>query len=80
MNTGELIKQLAKNLNITQKQARRLLEQELDAIAEQLSLDHSVIIRGFGSFSVKQTRSQNLSTAFKASKKLKDRVKSWSPE
>ncbi len=80
MNTGELIKHLAKNLEISQKEARRLLDQELNGISEQLSLGNNVIVRGFGSFNLKDTRTDNKkSIAFKASQKLKEFIKSWRP-
>ena len=56
MNTNDLIKQLSLKLNITQKEARRLLYQELDAIALQLSEGNNVIIRGFGTFGLRNGR------------------------
>ena len=86
MNTTELIKQLAEKLAITQKEAHRLLHQELDAIASQLADGKNVTIRGFGSFSLRQSRSRKETTeapntvAFKASQKFKDTIKAWRPE
>jgi nucleoid DNA-binding protein len=86
MNTTDLIKQLAEKLAITQKEAHRLLHQELNAIAAQLAEGHQVTIRGFGSFSLRQTRSpkgtpeQPNTVAFKASQKFKDAIKAWRPE
>ncbi|MDH5484436.1 MAG: HU family DNA-binding protein [Gammaproteobacteria bacterium] len=86
MNTSELIKQLATQLAITQKEAHRLLHQELNAITEQLAEGKQVIIRGFGTFSLRPTRSRKASTqdthtaGFKASQKFRDAVKTWRPE
>lgn len=85
MNTTDLIIQLADKLSISQKQARRLLYQEMDAIAEQLSEGKHVIIRGFGTFGLRDSRTtkqQAVATKnifFRASQKFKDFVKPWRP-
>jgi nucleoid DNA-binding protein len=86
MNTTDLIKQLATQLAITQKEAHRLLHQELKAITEQLAEGKQVIIRGFGTFSLRPARQgktpaeQSSHVAFKASQKFREKIKSWRPE
>lgn len=84
MNTGDLIKQLSESLDITQKEARRLLYQELDAISQQLAEDNNVIIRGFGTLRLREGKAVPGKTPrkgilFKASQKFKDLVKPWRP-
>lgn len=86
MNTTDLIKQLATQLAITQKEAHRLLHQELNAITEQLAEGKQVIIRGFGTFSLRPARPGKTSgehsnnVAFKPSQKFRENIKSWRPE
>ena len=53
MTTAELVKSLAKRLNISQKQARSLLDSYVDAITHQLLEKNTVMLRNFGSFTVK---------------------------
>ena len=53
MTTAELVKALAKRLGVSQKQARTLLDGYVGAITHQLAQKNSVILRNFGSFSVK---------------------------
>ncbi len=53
MTTAELVKALAKRLGVSQKQARTLLDGYVGAITAQLAQKNSVILRNFGSFSVK---------------------------
>ncbi len=53
MTTAELVKALAKRLGVSQKQARTLLDGYIGAITRQLAQKNSVILRNFGSFSVK---------------------------
>ena len=85
MNTSELIRQLAQQLNITQKQARHLLQQELSAITEQLTLGNDVVVRGFGKFSLRKITSRKTpattgqTVAFRAAQKFRERVKGWRP-
>jgi len=85
MNTSELIRQLAQQLNITQKQARHLLQQELSAITEQLAQGNDVVVRGFGKFSLRKIASRNTpatpgqTVAFRAAQKFRERVKGWRP-
>jgi nucleoid DNA-binding protein len=54
VTTAELVKALAKRLGVSQKQARTLLDGYVGAITRQLAQKNSVILRNFGSFSVKQ--------------------------
>ena len=53
MTTAELVRALAKRLGVSQKQARTLLDGYVGAITNQLAQKNSVILRNFGSFSVK---------------------------
>ena len=53
MTTADLVKALAKRLGVSQKQARTLLDGYVGAITRQLAQKNSVILRNFGSFSVK---------------------------
>ena len=82
MTTSDLIKRLAIRLGITQKEARALLYNELNTISEHLSDDKNIIIRGFGTFGLRKSRSSKLnkSAFFRASPKFKDFIKSWRPE
>lgn len=85
MNTSELVRQLAKLLDIPQHKAKQLLYQELDAIAEELARGNEVIVRGFGKFSPRRVKTgknapQGDTTAsFKAAPALRDGVKGWRP-
>ncbi|MDH5784743.1 MAG: HU family DNA-binding protein [Chromatiales bacterium] len=54
MTTAELVKALAERMGVTQKQARTLLDGYVAAITHQLAAKNSVILRGFGTFSVKE--------------------------
>ena len=54
MTTAELVKALAERMGVTQKQARSLLDGYVAAITRQLQKKNTVILRNFGSFSVKQ--------------------------
>lgn len=54
MTTAELVKALAKRMQVSQKQARTLLDAYIAAITQQLAEKNTVILRNFGSFSVKQ--------------------------
>lgn len=84
MNTGDLIKQLSQKLEITQKEAQRLLNQELNAISQQLAKGNHVVIRGFGTLLLRdaQPLADNLprkNIIFRASEKFKELVKPWRP-
>ena len=82
MTTSDLIKRMAKRLGITQKDARDLLYNELNIISEHLADDKNIIIRGFGTFGLRKSRSskQSKNAFFRASPKFKDFIKSWRPE
>ena len=54
MTTADLVRALAKRLGVSQKQARTMLDGYVGAITRQLAQKNSVILRNFGSFSVKQ--------------------------
>ena len=82
MNTSDLIKQLAQTLDISQKEAHRLLHQELNGIARHLAEGKNVVIRGFGTLGLRETGSASSGKRnlfFRASQKLKDRVRGWTP-
>ena len=84
MNTSELVRQLASQLNITQLEAKRLLQQELAAISAQLGAGNDVIVRGFGKFSLREstaskTRGPQTTVSFKAAQKLRDFISGWKP-
>jgi len=57
MNTTELIDSLATRLQVSRAEAKRILNAHLDSVARHLALGDSVVLRGFGTFSVKRTRS-----------------------
>ena len=86
MNTTDLIRHLARQLDISQTQAKLLLKQELAALADQLEQGNEVVIRGFGKFSLRESTSglatgnRKPTVIFKASQKFRDLVKSWKPE
>lgn len=89
MTTAELVRALAKRMGVTQRQARELLDGYVGAISQQLAQNNNVIIRTFGSFSVKEIAEKHAyvpakeslclipahkKIAFKAAKGLKDEV------
>ena len=54
MTTAELVRALAKRMDLSQKQARTLLDGYVAAITRQLAQKNTVILRNFGSFAVKE--------------------------
>lgn len=89
MTTAELVKALAERMEISQKQARELLDGYVGAITQQLAGKKSVILRNFGSFSIKEVAEKrsyipaqesicivpaHQKLHFKAAKSLKDEV------
>ncbi len=56
VNTTELVEQLAKRLHLSKAQAKRLLNAHLEAIARHLVAGDSVVLRGFGTFEIRHTR------------------------
>ncbi len=94
MNTTEVIKLLAKRLDIPQREARVLLYAQFDAITRHLLEDHTVIQRGFGSFGVKETAPRRAyvpakkavcdipakrKVFFRIGKQLKEALAAWRP-
>lgn len=85
MNTTDLIIQLSKQLNISQGEARRLFQQELSGIRQQLSEGKNVIIRGFGTLGLRNIRASKKNpnpgqtVFFRASQKLKAIIRPWRP-
>jgi len=51
----ELTKRIAKEVNLTQKQAAQVLEVTLETIRQALQEGHEVRLVGFGSFRVRQS-------------------------
>lgn len=95
MTTAELVKALAARLKLNQQESRSLLDSYIAAINSQLAQNHSVTLRNFGSFTVKEVaekraylpsfRSYCLIPAhhkleFKAAKKLRADVNSESAD
>jgi nucleoid DNA-binding protein len=94
MVTKEIIKLLSERLNISQREARELLELQIQAITRHLQRRHNVIMRDFGTVGIKDVpaRHANIPSEkavceipahqklfFRAAKKLKDLIKSWRP-
>ncbi|MCQ6341536.1 HU family DNA-binding protein [Bacillus cereus] len=90
MNKTELIKQVAQEANLTQKDATASVQAVLDQITQALAKSDSVQLIGFGTFEVRersartgrnpQTGEEMLipggkAPAFKAGKSLKEAVK-----
>lgn len=89
MTTSELVKALAQRLGINQKQARTILDAYASAINHQLIDHNAVVIRNFGSFTIKEVTEKrayipakdalclipaHLKLQFKAAKNLRDEV------
>lgn len=55
MTTSELIKALAERLSLTQSDARRLLELQLERITDHLRHGRRVVLRNFGTLDVRVT-------------------------
>ncbi len=94
MVTKEIIKLLSERLNISQREARDLLELQIKAITKHLQRRHNVIMRNFGTVGVKNIPARRAyipsekrlceipahqKLFFRAASKLKDLVKSWRP-
>lgn len=54
MTAAELVKALAQRLGVSQLQARQLLDGYLAAIGRQLRERNTVVLRNFGSFSLRE--------------------------
>jgi len=89
MTTAELVKALARQLGVSQKQARTLLDAYITSISGQLAEHHSVVIRNFGSFTIKNVAAKqryipakeslcliaaHQKLQFKAAKRLREEV------
>ena len=87
MNQKELVKEVAKRANVSQKITREVLDSILEVITEALSKGEKVEIRGFGSFFMKERKGRMASNPktneplklppmlvpyFKAGKELKE--------
>lgn len=92
MNTSELIKELAEQLKISQKQARQLLVLYFDMIGKNLAEGKRVVLRGFGSFEVKRINPRKMRlpaskqpvmiparklAQFRPSQLLKEEIQTW---
>lgn len=58
MVKGELIAQVAEELNLTRKEANLIVNTIFKSIADSLAQGQKVELRGFGSFRVKQRRAR----------------------
>ncbi|MFW2372171.1 MAG: HU family DNA-binding protein [Gammaproteobacteria bacterium] len=85
MNTTDLIQQLSEQLNISKAEARRMLQQELSALGQQLTEGKHVIIRGFGTLGLRNIRPSKTNpnpgqtVFFRASQKLRAIIRPWKP-
>ena len=94
MVTKEIIKLLSERLNISQREAKELLELQIKAITNHLKRRHNVIMRNFGTVGVKDVPARRAyipsekticeipahqKLFFRAANKLKELVKSWRP-
>lgn len=92
MVTKEVIKLLSERLNISQREARNLLELQVNAITRHLQRRHNVIMRDFGTMGVKDMPARRAyipsekcicevpahqKLFFRAANKLKEFVKNW---
>ncbi|MFO7593933.1 MAG: HU family DNA-binding protein [Pseudomonadota bacterium] len=59
MTNAELTKALATRLGVSQKKARTLLDAYVDAIKHQLDRKNTVVLRNFGTFSVKEVAAKH---------------------
>ncbi|MGG2134664.1 HU family DNA-binding protein [Bacillus sp. S2(2024)] len=90
MNKTELIKQVAQEVNLTQKDATASVQAVLDQITQALAKGNSVQLIGFGTFEVRERSARTgrnpqtgeemfipggKTPAFKAGKILKEAVK-----
>jgi nucleoid DNA-binding protein len=58
MTTGEIVKQLASRMGITQVEAKKIVETLFSEIALHLAQDKNIILRDFGTFGCKQVPQQ----------------------
>lgn len=89
MTTAELVKALSERLEVSQRRARILLDSYTAAITRELAEHNAVILRNFGSFSIKEVEEKrryvpakaslclipaHKKLHFKAAKKLRDKL------
>ncbi|MCW8824925.1 MAG: HU family DNA-binding protein [Gammaproteobacteria bacterium] len=94
MVTKEVIKLLSDRMNISQRQAKQLLELQINAITKHLQRRHNVIMRDFGTVGIKDMPARRAyipseksiceipahqKLFFRAANKLKEFVKHWRP-
>ncbi|MDH3354472.1 MAG: HU family DNA-binding protein [Chromatiales bacterium] len=94
MVTKEIVKLLSERLNISQRQAKDLLELQVKAITSHLQRRHNIITRDFGTVGIKEVPARRAyipsekilceipahqKIFFRAANKLKELVKSWRP-
>jgi DNA-binding protein HU-beta len=60
LNTKEFIKELAEKLDITQKEASKLLNSTTEVLSEVVAGGNSISIQKLGNFSVKKTESRKI--------------------
>ena len=95
MNTAEIVKLLAQRFDLTQKEARDFLDSYTRAIAEQMLKRRNVIVRGYGTYGVKEVPARrsyvpslkavcdipaHRKIFFRAARRLKEEVAAWRPQ
>lgn len=58
MNKAKLVEQVAKSTKLSKSSAKQALEAVIDAIGQALKKNKSVVITGFGTFSVVKRKSR----------------------
>ena len=94
MNTSDLVVQLARRLNISQRRARQLLLRYITLLTENLANGRRIVLQGFGSFEIRDIAPREVylpssgekvlipgrrQVSFHPAKGLKEDVKTWSP-
>ncbi len=94
MVTKEIIRLLSERLNISQRQAKELLELQIKTISAHLGQRDNVILRNFGTVGVKNVAARRgyipsmkkvceiparQKVFFRAANKLKEFVREWRP-
>lgn len=59
MNKSELVNAIAKNADIPETVARRVLDSTIEVISDTLSRGDSIALVGFGTFAVKERAERN---------------------
>lgn len=55
MTKDEMISRLAAQMGISKAEAKRLLEAQIEAISHHLAIGDTVVLRGLGTFSTRET-------------------------